>query len=218
MLKINFSFLIITFLAVSNISLAQNYNSIQINGGVLLPTSSSDGIAASIEYDYSFNSNIKFYIYSGYSSWNKYNVIFREDWSEVQQQTNFTTYTSDDHELIPLYIGSKINFNTNKFFTAFTMFEVGYSHLSYDAYSVKKEINPSTGEVLSYYADRSTKEKMDENLFGVGAGIGVLHQITQNVGLILSFKLTSQLNSKYYSFLSGEGTYTAFGLGINVNI
>lgn len=135
----------------------------------------------------------------------------------MQQKTRFSAYTSDNHVLIPVYIGSEINFNTNKFFTAYAMFELGYSYLSYNTYSVKKEINSSTGEVISYYADSATQNKVTDNLFGIGAGIGIIHQLSQNIGIILSFKLNSQLNSKY-NFINGQGTYTAFSLGLDYKI
>lgn len=97
------------------------------------------------------------------------------------------------------------------------MFELGYSYLSYNTYSVKKEINSSTGEVISYYADSATQNKVTDNLFGIGAGIGIIHQLSQNIGIILSFKLNSQLNSKY-NFINGQGTYTAFSLGLDYKI
>ncbi len=208
-------FIIIIF---SNIILAQSTNSIQINGGLLIPMSASKGLNTSIQYNYSLNSNVQFYVYSGYSKWDKFNISFAELWSPLQQQTHFRTYIADNHILIPLYIGSRINIHTNKLLTIFTTIEAGYSYLSYNAYGFKKEIEPGTGVVLAYSTDLSTKKKTNENLFGVGAGIGVSHPITNNMNVILSFKLNSQINSSYYSFFSNQGTYAAFNLGFNLNI
>ena len=103
-------------------------------------------------------------------------------------------------------------------FTFFTTIEAGYSYLSYNAYEFTKDIDPVTGVVLAYNTDLNTKEKRNENLFGVGAGVGLSHPINSNMNVILSFKLNSQINSSYYSFFSNQGTYTAFNLGFNINI
>lgn len=218
MFKSFFESSIFILLIFSNITLAQSNSSIQINGGLLIPMSASKGLSTSIQYNYSFNSNIQFYIYSGYSNWDKFNASFLEEGSALQKQTHFSTYIADNHILIPLYIGSRINIHTNKLFTFFTTIEAGYSYLSYNAYGFKKEIEPGTGVVLAYNTDLNTKKKTNENLFGVGVGVGLSHQINNNMDVILSFKLNSQINSSYYSFFSNQGTYTAFNLGFNFNI
>jgi len=218
MCKSFFAALIFVLIIFSNIILAQSNNSIQINGGILIPMSASKGLSTSIQYNYSFNSNIQFYIYIGYSIWDKFNASFLEQSSSLQQQTHFSTYIADKHILIPLYIGSRINIQTNKLFTFFTTIEAGYSYLSYNAYGFTKEIDPVTGVVLAYNTDLNTKEKRNENLFGVGAGVGLSHPINSNMNVILSFKLNSQISSSYYSFFSNQGTYTAFNLGFNINI
>ena len=180
--------------------------------------SASKGISTSIQYNYSFNSNIQFYIYTGYSNWDKFNASFLEQSSSLQKQTHFSTYIADKHILIPIYIGSRINIHTNKLFTFFTTIEAGYSYISYNAYGFIKEVDPGTGVVLAYNTDLNTKEKRSENLFGVGAGVGLSHPITSNMNVILSFKLNSQINSSNYSFFSNQGTYTSFNLGFNFNI
>ncbi len=102
MFKSFLAFLIIVLFVITNISSAQNNNSLQINGGVVLPSSGSKGLKLSLQYNYALNNNVRFYIYSGYSHWDKYYVGFLEDWSPVQQQTQFSAYTSDDHVLIPV--------------------------------------------------------------------------------------------------------------------
>lgn len=209
----------VTILSIfTEVTFAQDSNSMQIDGGLFMPMSSSKGFNTSVQYNYNYSENIQFYIYSGYSSWDKFNVNFMEDWSTIQKQTLFKSYSSDEHILIPIYIGSRINIHTNKFFTSFATFEIGYSHLIYNNYEIKKEINPVTGEVLSYKPDLSTKKEVKENLLGVGAGVGLYHPITENINVILTFKLNSQINSKYYSFLSNKGTYTSINLGFNFGI
>jgi opacity protein-like surface antigen len=218
MLKSLFSSVILISIIASNSISAQDDNSIQISGGLIMPMSASNGFTSSIQFNYNFNQNIQFYIYSGYSSWDKFYVNYIEDYSTTQKQTLFETYTSDNHILIPVYIGSRINFHTNKLFTSFVTFEVGYSYLSYNSYNIKKEIDPATGEVLSYNPDLSTKKEITENLIGLGAGAGISYPISKNINIILSYRLNSQLNSKYYDFFSSEGTYSAFNLGFNFSI
>lgn len=212
-----FSILFI-FLATAQIIFSQQSHSFQFAGGIIMPMSSSKGLTASVQYNYRFSDHIRFYIYSVYSSWDKLRANFTENYSSIQQQTRFSTYIADDHILIPVYIGSRIDFNTNKLFTAFVTFEIGYSYLSYNSYGVTKEVNTTTGEVLAYNADLNSKKEITENLFGVGAGIGISRQLTDNLDIILSFKLNSSLNSEYYGFFSSHGTYTALSLGLNLGI
>ena len=202
----------------TNILFAQNYNSIQVNGGVIIPMSSSKGLTTSIQYNYYLNHKIQFYIYSGYSSWDKFKVRYIEDYSSIQKRTLFSTYSSDEHNLIPVFIGSKINFHSNTLFTPFTTFEIGFSHLSYYSYKIERVVNSKSGAVISYEPDLNTKQKINENLFGIGAGLGLSHQLTEYLNLVFSFKLNSNFNSRYYKFLSSEGTYTAFILGVNFDI
>jgi len=203
---------------VSNIIYTQDSNSIQFNGGVTIPMSSSKGFNANVQYNYGLNKDIQFYIYTGYSSWDKYNVNFTEDWSPIQKQTIFKTYTSDDHILIPLYIGGRFSIQSNKFFTTFATFEIGYSHLSYNSYEIKKEIGVETGEVVAYIPDQNTKKELNENLLGIGTGVGLSHQIIEGMNIVLYFKINSHINSTNYGFLSSKGTYTVINLGFNFNI
>ncbi len=218
MFKSFFASSIFIILIFSNIASAQSNNSIQINGGLLIPINASKGLSTSVQYNYSINSNIQLYVYTGYSYWDKFNANFLVESSLLQKQTHFSTYIADNHILIPLYIGSRINIRTNKLFTFFATFEAGYSYLSYNSYQFIKEIDPGTGVVLAYNTDLNSKKKMNENLFGVGAGVGLSHPITKNMNILISFKLNSQINSSYYSFFSNQGTSTAFCLGFNFNI
>lgn len=213
MKKTVFTLLGIVTIIFSNVIYAQDSNSIQINSGVIMPLNSSKGFSTSFQYNYQFSSNIQFYIYSGYSSWDKHNVIFNEDSSPVQKQTYFNSYSSDNHILIPVYIGSIINFHTNKLFTSFVTLELGYSYLSYNSYENIKEIGIETGEVIAYTPDQNSKKEINENLLGIGAGFGLLHPITENINMVLAFKLNSNLNSEY-----NKGAYTALTLGFNINI
>jgi len=195
--------------------LAQESNTIQITGGIIMPLSSSKGLTASVQFDHPINSNIQFYFYAGYAAWDKFNISYFIDRSDIQQQTRFNTYLSDNHVLVNAYAGSRINFHTNKIFTAFTVIEIGYAHLSYNSYEINKIINPE-GVVVGYFPYKGTVTS--ENLLGIGAGLGLSHPLNKNVNLIFVFKLNSQINSGYHGFLCKGVTYSAYNAGFNFRI
>lgn len=215
------SFLILLFtvtILFSNVSLAQNQKSIQINGGLLWPMSSSTGINTSMQFNYQLNSDIQIYVYSGYQSWDKFNVTILADWSQTQKQTNFSTYTSDSHQLIPIYLGGRMKLFTSKLFTIHGSVEIGYSFLSYNSYQLIKEVNSSTGAIIAYRPALDIKKKINENLLGLGAGIVLSHNLTEKLDLLISYKLNSHINSKYYDFLHSEVTNTSLNLGLSYGI
>lgn len=218
MFKSFFSSLIIISVIFSKFIFAQDSNSIQVNGGIIMPMSSSKGLTASIQFNYTFNPIIQLYGYIGYASWDQYNITFHEDYSPIQKQQYFKIYSADNHILLPIYLGGKLNFNTNKLFTSFINLGLGYSHLSYNSFDNFKSFNQEIGEVLGYYPDFSTKKEVSENLFGLGIGAGISHPITESLSLILSFKLSSYINSNYYGLFSTRGTHTMFLAGFDFNI
>jgi hypothetical protein len=207
------------FLFVVSINLfAQGSNSLQLNGGMIMPMSSSNGFSGTLQFNYQLSENTFLYAYSGYSSWDKFYIVYREEYSEIQKNTFFETYGSDDHSQIPLYIGSRFDLHTNELFTSFLTVEAGYSRIKYNSYHHAKNIDPETGVVLNYYPVESSKTVITENLIGVGIGAGIYRKLTGNISVIISFKLNSYINSDYYDFLSANGTYTALLAGITYDI
>jgi hypothetical protein len=215
MFKSLFSTLIIISFFYANI-FPQDKNSIQINGGIIYPMSSSKGLSASLQYNYSLTTSISLYFNSGYASWDKHYVTYKEALSPVQQKQHFKTYSSDDHKLISINLGGRINLHTNKLFTSFVDLEAGYSFLSYNSYNHWKSVNPETGEVLGYSPNPFPAE-IKENIFGIGAGAGLSHPMTKNVNLIFIYKLNSNLTSDY-SGIFGSFIYSMFSAGFNINI
>lgn len=197
---------------------AQDDNSLQVNGGLIIPRTSSNGFTSSLQYNYSLNDAVHFYIYSGYSFWDKFKVRYLEDYSSFQNINQFETYSADEHTLIPVYVGGSINLHTNKIFTAFASVEAGFSRLSYNRYKVDRIVDSETGEVTTYKPDLSTRQKINENLFGIGLGFGLFHPLAENINLVLTFKINSSLNSSYYKFLSNHATYSSYNLGVNFRI
>jgi len=221
MLKLFLSYLFYIAIISSSVILAQGSGSIQINGGVISPMSSSKGLTGSIQFNYSINPTINLYIYAGYSNWDKYKTklqVVRSVYSSDDGPNYFTSYSSDDHILIPVYIGSRINYNTTKLFTSFVDLEIGYSSLSYNSYGNLIIRHPETGEIVDYQADVTNKKEIQENLFGLGVGAGLSHPMSENLNLILSFKLNTFINSNYFGLFSTKGTYTIFMAGFNYNI
>ncbi len=212
------SFAVVFFLLTAVSFYPQNKMSLQFTGGIISPIDSYGGLTGLIQLNYPVTKNINFYFYSGYSAWDRNIVTFFAEWSLTQKQTRFYSYSADNHILIPIFFGSSINFNTNKIFTAFVNFEIGYSYLKYNWYKNIKSVDPSTGVVLSYFPDISTRQEITENLIGTGIGAGIFHPLTENVNLILSFKLNSYLNSKYYGFLGSGITWSTYLAGFNVKI
>ncbi|MBI5661264.1 MULTISPECIES: outer membrane beta-barrel protein [Ignavibacterium] len=208
------SFLLFT----SFLNFAQQSNSIQINGGIIMPMNSSKGLTGLVQYNYHLSSDVNLFVYTGYSAWDQFKVTFLEDYSEVQKQIKFQSYSADDHKLIPFYIGGRVNLHTNKLFTSFISVEAGYSYLTYNSYQNQKIVNPETGEVLGYTIDTFSKKEIKENLFGIGIGAGILHPISDKLNLVLSYKLNSYTASGYKGFFSTRGTYSQFLAGFGFMI
>ncbi|MHB8930670.1 MAG: hypothetical protein ACYC4T_03250 [Melioribacteraceae bacterium] len=203
---------------LTKVTSAQETNSIQINGGIISPMHSSNGYTGLIQFNYSLTPEFSFYLYSGYSLWDQHKVVYLENYSSVQKQTIFNSYKADDHVLIPVYFGSRINLHTNKLFTSYLTAELGYSYIRYSSYQNLRSVNPATGEVLKYYVDQSTRKENREDLFGLGIGAGISHSLTENLNLVLLFKLNSYINSNYSGIFSSRGTYTMFLAGFNFSI
>jgi hypothetical protein len=216
MLKSSFLVIIFIFFFLPENTAGQESNSLQVSGGIISPMSSSRGLIGTIRYNYVLNKNVNLYIYSGYSSWDNYYIFFLEDYSLIQHEQHFRTVGADDHSMIPVYLGSRINFHTIKLFTSFVEFEIGYTYLHFYIHDIYKVTAPETGEVIAYRSSRRTEET--EHLFGVGIGAGISHPITEKFSLILAFKLNSHINSNYFGLFSTRGTYTRFTAGFIFNI
>lgn len=211
--------LVLSLILTGNSS-PQSDHSIQLNAGLIKPMSSSNGLTGMIQYNYAINRIFDFYAYAGYSSWDKYKVRIRLDRTVYNQpEPNFTTaYPYDDHILIPVYIGGRVNFYTNELFSSFLNIELGYSYLSYNSMDLIAVRNPETGDIEKYQADIYSTKIIKENLFGFGIGAGISHPISDQLSLVFSFKLNSYLNSNYNGLFSTRGTYTMFLGGFNYRI
>ncbi len=216
--KIKLQFLILFGFLTFNSFLAQDNHSIQLNGGILFPRSADNGFSTSIQYNYLCSDALGLYISLGYAAWDKNQVIFMEDFSTIQKETRFVSYDSDNHIVIPLFVGTKIYLPETKIFKAFVNIEIGYSYFSYNSYDNVREVDPTTGVVLSYYVDQSTKKEISTNLFGIGFGGGLSHQFINGPNLILAYKINSSLSSSEFSLFGEESTSSTLYIGLELNI
>jgi hypothetical protein len=218
MFKYFFTSLVLS-LILSGYSSAQSDHSIQLNAGLIKPMSSSEGLTVLVQYNLSLNQTFDFYTYTGYSAWDKYKITFLEEGPVTgNDQRFFDSYSSDDHILIPVYFGGRVNFYSNDLFHSFLNLEFGYSYLSYNSYNQIEKKNPETGKTEGYYPDLTTRKANRENLFGLGIGAGLSHPVSKNVSLVFSFKLNTYLNSEYNGLFSTRGTYTMFLGGFSYRI
>lgn len=210
-------FIFLILFLTTNIS-AQNEHSIQFNGGILFPRSSSNGFSSSLIYSYSLNSTFGIYIYTGYNSWDRFNVTYVIELIPPQTKSIFNSYSSDNHILIPAYFGSRINLHTNKLFTSFLNFEIGYSYFGYNSYDNIEIIDSDTGEILDYRVNKESKKEKTDNLFGIGIGAGLSYPISNTFDVILSYRLNSNFNSGEFGLFSAKGTYYSLLTGLNIKL
>jgi hypothetical protein len=208
-----FAAIVFTFL-ISSAVFPQDKLSIQFNGGIIMPLGSSKGLSGAVQLNYIYSQSLQFYIYSGHSVWDQRYYDYQKEGNNERENSG-RTYWQDEHELVPVYAGCRINLHTNKLFTSYLNVEAGYSYLTYNSYTVKQTTDPDTGEETGYAPDLSTRTEHDEDLFAIGFGAGISHPMSDNIKLMISFKLNSFVNSNYNGLFSSQGTYTMFMVGVN---
>lgn len=205
-------------LVLSNSLFAQSTHSVQFNGGIIMPMSSTRGLQGTLQYNYKLNPKVQFYITTGYAAWNYFNIYYHADLqSSRQRQQVFKSHSANDHELIPLYLGTRINLQTNNWLTSFVNFEFGYSHFSYYRNKNFLDKDPDTGVVYGFFAGGNIAREV-ENLFGAAIGVGISHPLTKSSYLIFTYKVNSFVNVKGNSILSTRSTNSSFSAGFDFNI
>lgn len=177
----SFSVLLLSLILASNI-FSQPTDKIKITGGLIIPSSSRKGFTANLEYEHKLIANFRFYLYSGIYSWDKNQITF-EDNGKI-----FSGYSEDDHQLFPVYIGSRITISSIKTFTVFGNLELGYNFISYNNYQNVFIKDESNRYVVSFYTDNSKYEKIKEGIFGFGLGLGVTQTISENISFVIEVK------------------------------
>lgn len=193
----------ILFLSIlfSTALFAQSPDKIKISGGFIIPSTEVKGFTANIEYERQLNQSWKIYFYSGIYTWNKNQISLRD---EPQGGTKFFSgYSEDQHLLYPLYAGAKLKISSIKTFTVYGNFEAGYNFFSYNHYK-NVVVRDENDEVLAFYTDASSRQKINDGFFGIGIGLSVTQEINENVSLMLEakrnvlFKSSDELLTHYY--------------------
>lgn len=220
MLKLSALFLF-CFLCLQSLY-SQERLSVQFNGGLIAPVNSSTGYSGTFQLNYPIKASTRLYLYSGYSYWDKYYVNLRKESYRNSEKQNLKSHEGINHRLIPVNLGISGDVHRNSLFTSFINFELGYSYLRFTSYSnwiaVKEEDVFEDSIVVAYYPDESTKRNNKEHFFGIGLGGGISREITENIQLVLSFKLNTLINSSTNGVLSAKGTYFNALAGINFTL
>jgi len=192
---------------------AQERLSMQINGGFLSPVSnSSNGLVGTVQLNFNQPGIIHFYIYSGFGAWDRTYFTYYDE-SKISNKS-ITDYSEANHIIIPLYAGARLFLHRNKMINLFVDGEAGLVFLSYTKYNQQRFVNPDgTIEYLPV-----SRPQQSETLFGLGAGVGISHELANKVVLLLEFKLNTNANSSYSKLFSTAGTSTTvqFGFGFNI--
>lgn len=216
MLKLSVSlFVFLSVFSFRSVS-AQDRFSIQLNGGLISPRSSSTGFTGALQFNLPLAGRTQIYFYTGYSSWDKlHQVINPEGSSEVYPKTMYQTYSEDDHTLIPIFAGLKFYAHSTDYFNTFINFELGYSYSAFNKYSKWNTITREGGGIMEFYPDNNSKTRISYNLYGFGFGGGIESMSIYNFKVLLFVKLNTHLNSEIQGLFSRRGTYSTFGAGIN---
>jgi opacity protein-like surface antigen len=189
-----------------------------MNGGIIAPVDAVKGLTGLAQFNYSLTPAATLYIYSGYSRWDEDILIIRLDYTEIQTKSTFRTFTADKHILIPVFAGGKIDMHSTKYFTSFLTAEVGYAYIKYNTYKTNFIIDEQTGEVLDILPDLTTRKEETDHRYGIGIGAGLYHNLTDNLQVILSYKLNTFISRKLPGVLSSSGTQSNFLAGMNLII
>lgn len=189
---------------------SQNNSSIQINGGFISKRMSSLGLNASLQYNYKTSENFELYGYAGYSGWDLYKIVIR------QELKFYNCPVEDNHDLYSVFGGARIYFGKTNWFTAFAEAEMGYVYLTYNSYKFFSVSNQENQ--IAFYPDYGTKTYNRENLYGFGLGVGLIHPMSGGISLIFNYKLNTYINNNYNGLFSKRGTYSIINVGFNYQI
>ena len=194
---------------------AQSDFSIQLNSGL----SGFSGFSGLLQLNYSLNSDLDLYLYSGYSNVDR-RINSRLDNHDLglHQSSNHSRLIMGDNNIIPIYFGGSLDFYKNDWITTFANLELGYSHMSFNTYERMLPVHSDAGDVIGYRPDRSTRENHSENLFGTGIVVGASHQITNGLEVLLTLKLNTNTNFGRMKIFSRPTTYTSLLAGLNYRL
>ena len=194
---------------------AQSDFSIQLNSGL----SGFSGFSGLLQLNYSLNSDLDLYLYSGYSNVDRRINSRLDNHNLGLDRSRYNSgLIMGDNNIIPIYLGGSLDLFENDWITTFANLELGYSHMSFNTYDRMLPISSDAGDVIRYRPDRSTRENHSENLFGTGIGVGASHQITNGLEVLLTLKLNTNTNFDGMKMFSRPSTYTSLLAGLNYRL
>jgi hypothetical protein len=119
------------------------------------------------------------------------------------------SYSEDDHSIYSVSTGGRLLLNTIETFEIYADFEASFSHASYNKYDMYIDIDKETNRIIAFRPNFSRKEAINENLYGIGFGIGFTQQLTESYGFSLDYKRFVQ--TKNLEFFTH---YFALNLGL----
>lgn len=204
---------ILAIIFITNSIKAQSDISIQLNSGI----SDFSGYSGLLQLNYSLNSEIDLYLYSGYSNVDEHNRLGHRGLEFTDNRHSSGSFVGNSN-VIPIYFGGSLDLFENDWITTFANLELGYSHLSFNTYERMLPVFSNDGEIRRYSPDRSTREKHTENLFGTGIGLGASHPITTGLEVLLTIKLNTSTNFEKMNMFNRRSTYTSLLAGINYRL
>lgn len=196
------AFALVMFLAFTISSFGQSENSIHLNGGLIIPLSGHVGPAAGLEYSRSLSDVFELYFSGGYYKWNRNEIAI------YGFEKSLTTYSEDNHNLYSVYSGTRINLSTIKTFKIFATAEFGYNHLSYNSYQNTGTTDETTGRITEIHVDENSKKELDEDLLGLGFGLGFSHRLSEKFSFLVEYKrnlMTSNFENFRNFFILNAG-------------
>ncbi len=203
---------VLAFILILNSFLhPQNKLSLQIDGCIIAPFQANTGTGYDIQLNYNYVHNNSLFLDFSNSSWDKNKLVFHEP-----NGTVFNEHNEENHSLFSIFLGNRFKFFRYKTLRTFLSFMLGYQKLDYTEISLIKYTNPDGS--FEYINDYSQQKKINDNLFGLGFGLGIMNHITNSFGIQLSLKLNSFINGSYNGLFSKNGTYLNYIGGIFFNI
>lgn len=197
---------LLLILAANSVVFSQFINSVQVSGGLIFPSNSQNGPLAAIQLAHNIDNNWSLYASVGFSRFDK-NRVFT-----FRYLTDPLSYSEDSHELYNFSIGGRLILNTIKTFKIFADIEINYSYLMYNEYEMFLIYDEITYVVTGFYPNINSKKQASERLYGFGAGLGFLQQLSQNFAFSLEYKRLIQTKNmdyfRHYFVLSLGLVYT----------
>ncbi len=196
------SFFVILFSILTIGTYCQTISSVNLIGGLIIPSGSQVGTSVCIEASTKINDSWSLYFTPGFSNWGKKYVYLTNFNSEL------TSYSEDNHRMYLFSAGAKLVITTIKTFKIYVNMEIGYNYLKYYSYLNYMVTDPSTNKITSFYVDNNSKKEISENLFGFGFGLGLTQKISDSFSFLVEYKrntMTENFKSLRSSFTLNTG-------------